>query len=199
MTTCGDGLPQAKITKKGGSANTCLDTLWEERHFLSSSTSFSLNILLDIPWICPNYLTVTSKQEESEYYCSHHAAYSRLSVGHISCSTAARLQAVIFSFTILQLFYCRGSAPAAACSTAVPVMQLQCCSLIWPWTCRPRELTQFNKQTTTHGNNVWWFEFGVWKSPKRIIPYIKSVIANPGNCPLTIYCMVFTYLLYGFH
>ena len=55
------GLPKAKITKKGGSPNTYLDTLERNatfcRHLHHSLSTFSLIILLEYAIFCPNYLT----------------------------------------------------------------------------------------------------------------------------------------------
>ena len=52
------GLPKAKITKKGGSPNTYLDTLERNatfcRHLHHSLSTFSLIILLEYAIFCPN-------------------------------------------------------------------------------------------------------------------------------------------------
>ena len=186
------GLPKAKITKKGGSPNTYLDTLERNatfcRHLHHSLSTFSLIILLEYAIFCPNYLTVAWKQKVCPNVIAHinHAALR--SIFTTEC-WPHQLQQRAFRqwFSVLPFynyFTAAGRRQQQPCSTAVPVMQLQCCSLIWPWTCsRPRQVTQFHIQNTTHGNNVWQFESGVWvwESPKRIIcmySYIKYIIAK---------------------
>ena len=133
------GLPKAKITKKGGSPNTYLDTLERNatfcRHLHHSLSTFSLIILLEYAIFCPNYLTAAWKQKVSEWYCSHQSCsiFTTECRPHQLQQRASRQWFSVLPF--YNYFTAAGRRQQQPCSTAVPVMQLQCCSLIWPWTC----------------------------------------------------------------